>query len=104
MTLTLSSLQIKRAALERALVKVVNIIKHNYARGAFTADMEKMAEGSQGCICPLVDMKPSVSSLATVVLKKNDCNTSQNKIKKESVLIGERITEGWPDVFCTLHF
>ena len=84
MTLTLSSLQIKRAALERALVKVVNIIKHNYARGAFTADMEKMVEGSQGCICPLVDMKPSVSSMATVVLKKkkNDCNTSQNKIKK----------------------
>ena len=58
------SVQVKRAALERALVKVVNILKHNYPPGSFTPDMEKRVEENQGCICPLIAMKPSVSSSA----------------------------------------
>ncbi|XP_070189874.1 tRNA (uracil-5-)-methyltransferase homolog B-like isoform X2 [Littorina saxatilis] len=53
-----TQLEIKRCALMTALKKVVNIVKHNRV-GAFTSEMEKMAEQNQGCICPLLDMMPS---------------------------------------------
>ena len=55
-------LQIKRATLNRALKKVVNIIKHNRP-GKWTDHMENMASDHEGCICPLADMKPSVGAL-----------------------------------------
>ena len=43
-------------------MKVVNILKHSYRPGTFTPDMEKAVEENQGGICPLIDMKPAVSS------------------------------------------
>ncbi|XP_076467004.1 tRNA (uracil-5-)-methyltransferase homolog A-like isoform X2 [Babylonia areolata] len=51
-------LKMKRAVLERALQKVVNITRHS-KRGALPADVAASAEQNHGCLCPLEDMKPS---------------------------------------------